>query len=288
MKYIQFMIGIAILAVILFKVDLSYTLKIISRLNIPLLMLISLITVPQIFFKSLRWRYLLKMQNIEYSPRQSFIAYAKGIYFGLVTPGRAGELIKAAYLKDEKNVEIGEGFSGVFLDRLFDLYTIITISMFGLLWFSITRAVAWIFIAGAIILMPLAVIILRSGKIRIPPESFCRGLRKISLKGMAALLLITLGINLIFFTQCYLLSRLIDINASFMNIVFISSIAALVAVIPVSILGIGTREAAVIYFFGRLNISSSDAVVFSFLMFFSFYIIGAVVGFLSWNTKVKK
>ena len=115
MKYVQYLIGIAILAIILFKIDLRNAFRVISHINIMHLAGISLITVPQLFLKSLRWHYLLDMQGIKYSVWKSFIIYLKGIYLGVITPGRSGELIKVAYLRNEKNVEIGEGFASVLL-----------------------------------------------------------------------------------------------------------------------------------------------------------------------------
>jgi len=46
------------------------------------------------------------------------------------------------------------------------------------------------------------------------------------------------------------------------------AIAWLVAVIPITILGLGAREAAFIYFFSLLGISASSAVALSLLALF--------------------
>ena len=67
MRYLQYIIGIVILCLILFRVDLKQAIGAMSNVNILLLLAISLVTIPQIFLKSLRWRYLLKLQNIEYN-----------------------------------------------------------------------------------------------------------------------------------------------------------------------------------------------------------------------------
>ena len=88
--------------------------------------------------------------------------------------------------------------------------------------------------------------------------------------------------------QCYFLSKLIPLDLPFLDVVFISSIASLVALIPVSVLGIGTRDATIVYFFGKIGIVAAKAIVYSFLMFFSFYMMGTIVGFLCWNSKLKK
>jgi len=307
-KYLQYIVGIAILCIILFRIDLKQAADAISNVNILLLLAISLLTIPQIFLKSLRWRYLLKLQNTEYGIFNSFISYAKGIYCGIITPGRLGELIKVAYLKDEKNVEAGEGFSSVLMDRFFDAYILVAISMFGLLRFRVTEGAVWIFAAGILILIPLifvAVKVDRVGKIfkRIfnvlfsrnkkgflsgQAESFYRGMKKIPVRGMAFAFLLTLFIYMLAFTQYYLLSRLIDLKLSFVDVALVSSMASFVAILPVSFLGIGTRDAALIYLFGKAGIANVSAVIYSFLIFFSFYIMGAFAGFISWNIRIKK
>jgi uncharacterized membrane protein YbhN (UPF0104 family) len=56
-----------------------------------------------------------------------------------------------------------------------------------------------------------------------------------------------------------------------------ATIGTFVALIPVSIAGIGTREATLVYLFGLKNIDAKSAIAFSLLMF-SAYIVGAIVG----------
>lgn len=308
LKYLQYIIGVLILGIILYRIDFKYAIATLKDINISLLIPVGLITLPQLFLKSLRWWYLLRMQGINYGILPSFITYAKGIYFGMITPGRSGELIKVMYLKNEKNVEVGEGFSGVLLDRFFDLYVLIIISMFSCLKFSVRQPMAWAFLIGAITFIPFVVIGIKVDRVRRffqkildnfllkkkgnflkgHVESFYYGVKKVSFGSLLISFLLTLCAYSIFFIQCYFLSRLINLNLSFPNVIFISSIASLVAVLPISVLGIGTRDATIVYFFSKVNIAAASAIVYSFLMFFSFYIIGAVTGFLCWNIKPRR
>ena len=305
LKILQYIIGILILGIILSRVDFRYAIRTLKGIHIPLLVSVSLITLPQLFLKSLRWRCLLRAQGINYGIAHSFVTYAKGIYFGMITPGRSGELIKVMYLKNEKNVDVGEAFSSVLLDRFFDLYVLIIISIFSCLKFSVTQPMVWAFLVGVIIFIPFVVIgikvdVLRrffqkildnfilkkkSKFLREHLGSFYHGVKKISFASLLLSFLLSLCVYSMFFAQCYFLSRLISLDISFMNVVFISSIASLVAVLPISVLGIGTRDATIVYFFSKVGIVSASAIVYSFLMFFSLYIIGAVTGFICWNLK---
>ena len=307
MRFFQYILGIVILVVILFKIDLTSAVDIMKNINLPLLIAISLITIPQIFMKSLRWRYLLNLQGIKYTVSQSFVTYSKGIYFGMITPGRVGELIKVVYLRNEKSTEIGEGFSNVLLDRFIDIYALAAISAFSCMRFAITQPFVWLFIGFIVLFIPFMVFAFKVEKIRrvlrnifdrIFPqggnnvlreqiESFYYGFKKIPVKSIVLTFGFTLLIYSVFFVQCYFLSKLVAINLSFANIVFASAIASLVAAMPISALGLGTRDATLIYFFGRVGVSAPEAIVYSFLMLFAFYLIGAVVGFISWNVRLK-
>ena len=123
-KYIR-LIGLFILLFILSRIDLRELLSLLFHINIYYLLLAVVLNIPQLFFKSYRWNFLLKQQNINYSPVQSFLIYMSSLYIGLITPGRIGEFVKVYYLKSDKGISISKGFSSVLADRLFDLYLLI-------------------------------------------------------------------------------------------------------------------------------------------------------------------
>jgi uncharacterized membrane protein YbhN (UPF0104 family) len=62
----------------------------------------------------------------------------------------------------------------------------------------------------------------------------------------------------------------------------------LVELIPISVSGIGTRDAAVVFFFSVLGIGSAEAVSFSliYLIFGTYF--NALVGFIAWLANPAK
>ena len=77
------LIGVVVLIVILTRIDFGKLVLLLSRLNPLLFLSVSLIVLPAMFIKSYRWRYLLKLQGVDYSMRNSFISYIGGIGAGI-------------------------------------------------------------------------------------------------------------------------------------------------------------------------------------------------------------
>ena len=86
------------------------------------------------------------------------------------------------------------------------------------------------------------------------------------------------------FLQGYMISRSLDINISFITVVACMSIAAILNLLPISILGIGTRDAVFISIFAMLSISYEQAVAFSMLILL-FMVFNGILGVLAWWLK---
>ena len=130
-KYTKF-IGIVILFIIFLKIDINNFKKIFINLNLYHLLFASILFIPHLFLKSIRWKYILSIQGIKYSIIETFIIYMSALYIGFVTPGRLGEFVKVIYVKNDKNVSYGKGFSSVLIDRFFDFVLLILLSIIGI------------------------------------------------------------------------------------------------------------------------------------------------------------
>ena len=83
----------------------------------------------------------------------------------------------------------------------------------------------------------------------------------------------------------YLLSRSANITGvTFLYFSFAITIAGLITLIPISIAGIGTRDAALIVLFLPLSIQKEQIIVFSALILM-IYLFSALVGFICWLIK---
>lgn len=308
MKKYYSLIGIIILAVILTRIDFQKIMIYLSKLNLGYLILVNLLILPGLFLKSCRWRYLLKLQGVDYSVSGSFMSYLGGVGAGIITPGRVGEAVKAVYLKEEKGLSLSEGLASVFLDRLCDLYVLSALGYLGLLYFWGTKNFqfglsiffsVFIFIPAFLLLnkslleriskavYTLIISGMGKGLLEGHARGFSMALKKIVTQRIYVPFILTILAYAVYFWQSYLLTRLMPINISYVTVVFFVSISSLVSMLPVTILGIGTREASMIYLFSLAGLSAESAVMYSLLLFFSFYAVTGALACIGWFIKGK-
>ncbi|MBC8488075.1 MAG: flippase-like domain-containing protein [Bacteroidetes bacterium] len=303
-KYIR-LIGLFILLIILLRIDFSQLIDILFHVNILHLLLAIVLNIPHLFFKSYRWNLLLKQQRITYSPVQSFLVYMSSLYVGFMTPGRFGEFVKTLYLKSDKGISLSKGFSSVLVDRLFDLYLLIILGFIGIRQFGILGKLseASLILTIIVVLTPLimlnkqlmgkftnilykvAVVKKVKGKIKESFEDFYSGLNQlINPRLLVSGLLTCLG-YFIFFVQCYLIVLAMGLSINFITITLFMAISNLVSFIPISISGLGTRDAILIYFFYLIGLELELAVSYAFLVFITFFVCSGLMGAVAWWIK---
>jgi uncharacterized membrane protein YbhN (UPF0104 family) len=89
----------------------------------------------------------------------------------------------------------------------------------------------------------------------------------------------------IFFTQCYLLAQSLGLGIGYSSAASSAALGSLVALLPVSIAGLGTREAAIVGYLGLRGVSADRAVGFSLLIFLVFHVGSALYGLIAWWLK---
>jgi len=289
--------------VILVRLDLRRVLEIIAKVDI-IVLVVPLCSV--ILLKALhawRWRYLLAMQGVSLSLRKSFLVYLAASYIGVITPARAGEFIKAFYLREEKNMPLGEGFSNILIDRLQDVSAFAIVGLTGLsltllggrylysiIGIALLFLVTWAFLFRAetttkkiigLLVQNLVPERYRSS-IDTQVNSFFIGISKLSNPRIVIPALATATIMTVVFLQCYLIATSLFISISFVYLAFCVSVAGLVSLIPISISGLGTREATMIALFSRVGLTSESAVSFSLTYLLVFHVSSIIMGAFVW------
>ncbi|MBU1999402.1 MAG: flippase-like domain-containing protein, partial [Candidatus Omnitrophica bacterium] len=92
----------------------------------------------------------------------------------------------------------------------------------------------------------------------------------------------------IFFGQCYILIRLIQINLSYLEVTYLVSITNIISILPITFFGLGVREAGLVYLLSFRNVAAEPALLYSFLLFISFYVINGFFCFLGWHMRGAK
>ena len=227
------------------------------------------------------------------------------MFLGFITPGRFGEFAKALYLKNDNNILLSKGLSSVIVDRLFDLYFLFFICLIGLAYLGQFDYLAnyiiisiMIFILFPLILLnknifnrlvlvifKLAVFKKIKNKIGETYDNFHSGLMQLVNIKLLIPTLLTFLAYLLFFFQCYMLGLSVEINFKFLELSIIMAISNVISFLPLSISGLGTRDAILIYYFTLNGLSAEYALSYSFLIFFTFFFCGGVMGSFAYLFK---
>jgi len=225
-----------------------------------------------------------------------------GLYIGFVTPGRFGECVKVLYLKSDKQISLSRGMSSVLLDRLFDLYLLVILAIIGIWRFDILGRLSntLLILMVIIVLTPLLVlnkqlmmyivrlfynlVIVKKFKDKVEErfEDFYIGINQLINPQLLFSGFLTCLSYTVFFVQCYLITIAMGISINFITITLFMAISNLISFIPISISGLGTRDATLIYLFSLIGLKPELAVSYAFLVFITFFVCGGLMGAVAW------
>jgi uncharacterized protein (TIRG00374 family) len=304
-KWIFRSIGLILFVFILSKLNLIKTMSLLSNINPFYLAPALLFFIPLLVIKAMRWQLLMKAQDIEYSLTDSTIMYAAAMYISDLTPGKIGDFIKVFYLKEDLH-PFGKSFATVLLDRLFDLVSLFLLGYAGMLLFITLFERAIIILSCIFAGMVLLIIFFIYKKdfskgfleyisSHFIPERYrenaktgfldlYNGIKTLNTNQLTLATSITFFGWVIYFVMMYLLALSIDIAIPFLYLATCVSISAVITLIPISILGIGTRDATLIILFSYLGLSKESAIAFSMMILFMYFVNG-FIGLIAWLKK---
>lgn len=302
--------GLVLLVVLLWRVDMHEVLRVVRSAHVPLLVLSLSMIVPLIFTKTVRWRGILHAQGISFAIGPAFLAYFGSLFIGFLTPGRLGEFVKAVHVSQDCGVSSAQAFSSVLADRLFDLYMLLLVG--GAAFFSLalagggatSRYVLACVVSTLLLTVPMVLFLnnttfgwfqrmgMRFGALGhklFAPDGWLATMRsgmcQLTWRWILLASVLTVVAYAIFFGQCYLLALALDIEAGFVRVTYAVALGSLVTLLPISISGLGTREATMIAYLGIVGVPAAQSLGFSLLVFATFYMGGGMIGALAWMLK---
>jgi len=294
--------------IVFYKIDLKEVFKTLAQTNLFFVFLAALFTILMMIFQPIRWNYLKRIQGIKYSVKDSFLIYSAGFFFSSITPGRIGDFAKVFYLKKDSH-SLGKSMVSIIVDRVADVFSLFLFGYLSLLFFfpAIRKEIVLSSFFILIILTffiffqkkgILRLIFERVSKIIIPDkyqkswrlnyQDFVNGLKHYQLKNYFVLFLFTLFNWSFYYSSMYFLAKSIGLdNIPLFYFIGSVSLAALAGLIPISIFGLGTRDATLLFFFSALGISPEKTIGFSVLFLFML-LIATLIGFLAWLKRPLK
>jgi hypothetical protein len=292
-------IGIALFVYLLIKLDINEIFKQFLGASKIYLIIALIFSLFYLFFQTLKWHVLAKKQKIPILFRESFKIDLISNFYGLVTPGKLGAVIRAEYLK--KYSSIGKGLSNFVVDKILDLISLFfLVLLFG--FFVLKEKLEWV--TGLTLIYSILVFLLfvvtflffynkeksrsllkivykklipqkMKEKARGTFNSFYEDLpKKGSLLGIFILNLITW---IMCYTVVYFVALSLGINIKFIYFIGIYPIATIIAQIPITISGLGTREVTLIALFGLFGIEAVKVFSMSITALFIMAIFPALI-----------
>lgn len=277
-------IGIGLFAYILSGVDLDGVAQMVGKAN-PLLVVGSLIVIITSFLLKIpRHHWILQGQGISVPFRNGAGAYVTSAFWGLLSPGRLGEFSRAFFVAEHASKSKAVG--NVIIDRVMDLGALVfylapTVAMLGIInagWIAV------LFVLVAVMLWMMVRVRLNARQaVSFPLAAKLQAILvdAFSLNHPWKILALTLIIWVIHHGGMFMAANAMNIDLSFLQVVLAVSLSYLVAIIPITFAGIGTRDGVLVFLFSSWGLEAEAAIAFSAFFLLSYVVLTAFTFSLS-------
>lgn len=211
---------------------------------------------------TLRWRLVLLAMGVSLSYRRALRAVLAAWPFALITPSRAGDLLRSVAIRDR--VGMLEGSSSVITERLVDIQSLLLLAALGGLWAE-RWWLAGLAGLGLVAEWTAALVLLRHRDwlfglplvSRLEPrlQRLLRGLDALRQRpaSLAAVSLTSMCSWLVAMVLVYCLMQSFGAGVSLAQVIALWPMAIFVGMLPLTLAGMGTRDAAFLYLLGALT-----------------------------------
>lgn len=258
-----------------------------------------LLNVPVVHFKVQRWRSLLAARGYRYPLRRSYAAVLTSACLGMLTPGHVGDVMRVQYARRDIDVPYTEGIASTVMDRFCDLYILAAIVALGTVHLASVldptlAYVSWAAVALAVLAPTLLLV-------KSVTELFVRALRRLTERWHARLALLlasmrdmirpallvalplTVAAYAVSYLQGWVLARASGIALSYVDVASLLATTSLLALMPISVSGVGVRELFLALVFPALGLLRAQGVALGLLVLFCNYVVIVVAGLVAWQ-----
>lgn len=276
--------------VLLLKIDLRETLRLLANANIWLVTLSVLGFVPFLLVKAWRWQIILENLGVQIPYLEAVRLYALGLGAGMITPGNVGDAIKVAYFRERG---FSQSIISVVLDRIWDVLILLLLAGSGIFLFSQIAVGQWITLAlliGGTVAALVITIHPRTQKILF--QFFLR-MRKnknqgadyvpatLTPKQVLVQFVLSVLATAIVYMRLFLVAAALGLFLAPLPFVAAMSLASIAQLIAIAPFGLGPREGILLLLAPSLGITSAQALALSALLFL-LLVVNGIVGLFVW------
>lgn len=291
-------IGITLFIYFIFRLDLKNIINEIVKTDKFFIFLAFIFLFIMMFVQTYKWYFIARIQKINIPFRKAFEINIIGNFYGFVTPSKAGGIVRAEYLREfTENKNIGKGLFNFTIDKIFDLLSIIFLAILFSFVFKDKLNIHVAFFVTLFLMFLLATLILiNKNRSKFFLSFFYRKLLSNRLKDKAKLtfdtfyedvpkkrylalffILSVISWSLIY-VIFYFIGLSLGIKLPFIHYLAILPMGTLIAMLPISISGLGTRELTLISLFGLFNVEATKVFSMSLIDIFIVGIFPSIIG----------
>ena len=302
------LIGIFIFFYIIYNLNVNEIINGFLSIS-PFFIILSLsLTIPRLIIRNYAWWLIQKEQKIEIKYFQSLKIFLIGYFYGSITPGYLGQLMRIPYMKERTGQPYGKLFTNSLIETIVHTISLYAMMFFGALLIIGTFPELIVFVVIWIIILSIILIFFINKnrgdklfniliKLFIPKklkDNFFKfkGTFYHDFPNIRKLLFPTfLGILtwIIIFSQEYLFVLALGLDINYLYFLLLFPIANAIGFIPITFAGLGTREFTAIILFSTIFMVPEEKIfVVSLMGFLITDIVTGFIGFLLSLTEVKK
>ncbi len=274
--FLKIALSVIVLYYVFTKIDIREVYGIIKSANFFYLTAALILFAFSKVVSSFRLNYYFKAVNLPLTEKSNLRLYLLGMYYNLFLPGGiGGDGYKVWLLNKKFGIKIKDLFWSVMIDRVNGVYALFVLALLMVPFLNLDRA----FTIGAIALIPVSLAVF----VMVHKLSFRRFYQVIAQTTFLSVAVQLLQLGAAVF--------ILFANDSFGNLpayLFLFLVSSIVATLPITIGGIGSREVTFLFGAKLLNLDIHLSIALSLL----FYIITVIVSicgvYYSFNSNALK
>lgn len=297
-------LGVVALIIVLLRLPVLSKEVELFHLDLRWLSLCLLLSVLQLLLEAVVWQRLLAIQRIRQPYAKTLVAYLASQYLGLVTPGHVGEFLAAGYISMNTGLTMGYALSSVVMQKaimwlimvgfgVWSLPLFMHIPIAGDLRWEMMRRTAIVVVALsagiAVWVISLRRLARRWKKLspwQIELPEFWAGWRQlVSPQLVVAIAVAMLAFSLLF-GQLHAIVRALGIVLPMAQVAQVAALSRIMGrVLPLSFLGFGTKDAAVIWLLTQYGIAPALGLAVTLLWLVGSEFLTLLLSGLCWWIK---
>jgi uncharacterized protein (TIRG00374 family) len=126
-------IGLIILAYIIYSLDVHKIITAFLSIEPIFVVYALLLTIPLLLIRNATWQIILQEQKITVGFFYSLKIYLIGVFYGSITPGYYGQLMRVPYLKEKTNEPFGKLFINTIIETFVHSFSLYGMMIIGAL-----------------------------------------------------------------------------------------------------------------------------------------------------------